>query len=190
MNTVIAIHDAIARRLMALAPAVLPTLARAVFAAVLLMYFWRSAATKLGDGVFGFISPSSGAYIQIFPKAAEAAGYDVSQLGLFHWAVVTAGMWAEFLLPALIVAGLFTRLACLGMIGFVTVQSLTDIYGHGVTGGDLGAWFDGASGALILDQRAFWIVVLLVPVFLGGGPLSADRFLTAQRHNRATTLPT
>lgn len=185
MNALTQIHDAVAQRLTAAAPAVLPTAARVAFAAVLLMYFWRSAVTKLGDGPLGILAPSSGAYIQIFPKAAEAAGYDVSQLGVFHWAVVTAGMWAEFLLPALIVAGLLTRLASLGMIGFVVVQSLTDIFGHGVGGADLGAWFDGAAGALILDQRALWIVVLLAPVFLGAGPLSADRLLAGWHRSTA-----
>ena len=61
------------------------------------------------------------------------------------------------------------------MIGFVVVQSLTDIVGHGVDAATIGAWFDRASGALILDQRAFWVLVLLVRVFKGAGPLSLDR---------------
>ncbi len=43
----------------------------------------------------------------------EAVGYDVSQLGIFHWLVVTAGTLAEFILPLLIVIGLLTRLAAL-----------------------------------------------------------------------------
>lgn len=110
----------------------LPMLARLVFAAVLLFYFWASATTKLGVGFAGFLMPSDGAYIQIFPKTTESFGYDFSQFGLFHWAVATAGTWAEFLLPLLIVVGLFTRLAALGMIGFVALQSVVDVYGHGV----------------------------------------------------------
>ena len=61
------------------------------------------------------------------------------------------------------------------MIGFVVVQSLTDIVGHGADAATIGAWFDRASGALILDQRAFWVLVLLVRVFKGAGPLSLDR---------------
>ena len=127
----------------------------------------------------GFLFPSDGAYIQIFPKAVEAAGYDFSQLGTFHWAVVLAGTWAEFLLPLAIVLGLFTRLAALGMIGFVTVQTLTDLYGHGGIAheGTLGAWFDRFPDAIVLDQRAFWVFVLLYLVFRGGGPLSVDRLL-------------
>ena len=110
--------------------AALPILARFAFAASLALYYWASALTKVGDGLFGLFQPSLGAYAQIFPRAMEAAGYDASQLGLFHWAVVVAGTLAEFLLPALIVVGLLTRLAALGMIGFVVLQSLTDIVGH------------------------------------------------------------
>lgn len=156
----------------------LPLLARFVFAAVLLMYFWRSGLTKVGDGIFGFLTPSSGAYVQIFPKAMEAVGYDTSQLTLFHWAVVTGGTLAEFILPLLIVIGLLTRLAALGMIGFIIIQSLTDLYGHnGFENGVLGAWFDRLSDGLILDQRALWITCLLILVFKGAGTLSVDRFL-------------
>ncbi len=159
--------------------ALLPLLARLVFVGVLFMYFWNSALTKVGDGVFGILTPSLGAYAQVFPKAMEAVGYDVSQLGIFHWAVVTAGTIAEFVLPLLIAVGLLTRLAALGMIGFITVQSLTDLSGHGGIAheGTLGAWFDGASDALILDQRAFWVLCLLILVFKGAGALSLDRAL-------------
>lgn len=157
----------------------LPLLARLIFAGVLLGYFWNSALTKVGDGIFGFLRPSTGAYAQIFPKAFEAVGYDTSQLGIFHWAVVVAGTWAEFLLPLLIVLGLATRLASLGMIGFVAVQSLTDLYGHGGIehAGTLGAWFDRAPDALILDQRALWVYLLTVLVIRGGGLISLDNLL-------------
>lgn len=148
----------------------LPTAARLVFAGVLFSYFWASAGTKL-DGLF---TPSMGSYAQIFPKAFEAAGYDVGQMGLWHKLVVLAGAWAEYGLPVLIVVGLFTRLAALGMVGFVVVQSLTDIVGHGAAAG---AWFDRASDALILDQRALWMLLFLVLILKGAGPLSVDRLL-------------
>jgi putative oxidoreductase len=168
-----------------LSPWLTPTLARALFAAVLLVYYWNSARTKLGDGVLGFLFPSDGAYIQIFPKAVEAAGYDTSQLGVFHWAVALAGTWAEFILPALIVLGLFTRLAALGMIGFVVVQSWVDITGHGLAAADIGAWFDRDASALILDQRAFWVFVLGYLVLRGAGPISVDTLL--RQSSRAFT---
>lgn len=161
----------------------LTTLARLIFAATLLMYFWASGLTKLGDGLFGVFQPSVGAYAQVFPRAMEAVVYDTSQLKMFHWAVVVAGTMAEFILPALIVLGLFTRLAALGMIGFVVVQSMTDLIGHGgfEHPETLGAWFDRIPDSAILDQRAFWIFVLIVLVVKGAGPLSLDRLMTGGR---------
>jgi putative oxidoreductase len=177
MNTLVAAHGAVFSRIEALAPALVPTLARLIFAGVLFVYYWNSALTKVGDGIFGLFRPSSGAYIQIFPRTVEAAGYDFSQLGVFHWAVVVAGTWAEFLLPVLIVLGLFTRVAALGMIGFVAVQSWVDITGHGLGAADIGRWLDGNPSSLIADQRAFWVFLLLVLVLRGAGPLSVDRLL-------------
>lgn len=174
MNALIALHN---RLFAALEPAssfLLPTLARLVFAGVLLGYFWASAKTKLGDGIF---SVSDGAYAQIFPKAFEAAGYDAGQLGLWQGLVVTAGTYAEFLLPLLIVIGLLTRLSAIGMICFIVVQSLTDIYGHGASGETIGRWFDRAPDALILDQRAFWVLLLAILVIKGAGVFSVDRAL-------------
>lgn len=177
MNILILQYKRVAAGLDAASPLLLSTAARLVFSAVLLFYFWASATTKLGPGVIGFLMPSNGAYIQIFPQTTEGFGYDFSQFGAFHWLVVTAGTWAEFVLPLLIVLGLFTRLAALGMIGFVALQSIVDVYGHGVSGDTLGAVFDSASGALIWDQRVLWVFVLLVLVMKGGGALSLDRVL-------------
>lgn len=157
----------------------LPTAARLIFAAVLCGYFWASAVTKL-DGLF---TPSTGAYAQIFPRAFEAVGYDAGQMGLWQWLVVMAGSYAEVILPPLIVLGLLTRLAALGMAGFVTVQSLTDILGHGAAPG---LWFDRASDALILDQRAFWMLLFLVLILKGAGPISADHLLRERLSRLAT----
>lgn len=155
----------------------LPTLARLVFAGVLLAYFWASGLTKLGPGLLGLFQPSVGAFAQIFPRAMESAGYDISQFGLWHKLVVLAGTWAEFLLPLLILLGLMTRLAALGMIGFVLVQTLTDLVGHGALAHPetLGAWFDRIPDSPIMDQRALWLLVLMVLVIKGAGPLSLDR---------------
>lgn len=177
MNT--AALSRMARPINRLGDEALPLLARFTFAAVLLLYYWNSGLTKLGDGILGVFSPSLGAYAQIFPKAMEAVGYDVSQLGIFHWAVVVAGTIAEFVLPLLIIVGLLTRFAALGMIGFIAMQSLTDLYGHGgiAHDGTLGAWFDRLPDALILDQRAFWVLCMLILVFKGAGTLSLDRGL-------------
>lgn len=176
MTALTRMHDAVFGPI-ARAEWLLPTLARLIFAGVLLMYFIVSGLTKVGDGALGWLYPSDGGYIQIFPKAVEAAGYDTSQLSTFHWLVAVAGTWAEFLLPVLIVLGLLTRIAALGMIAFVVVQSLTDLYGHGgiAHAETVGAWFDRFPSHLILDQRAFWVFLLLVLVVKGAGPISLDR---------------
>jgi putative oxidoreductase len=128
-------------------------LAQALFAASLFLYFWASGLTKLG--------------------------YDPSQLVLWQHAVVLAGTWAEFILPVCITLGIFTRLTALGMIGFIAVQSLTDFYGHGGIShpATLGAWFDKVPDGVILDQRAFWVFLLLVLVLKGAGAISLDRVL-------------
>jgi putative oxidoreductase len=180
MKTLISAHTALFAWVEGMAPAVIPTLARLVFAGVLFLYYWKSATAKLGEGIGGLFRPDFGAYGSITPRAFEAAGYDVSQVGLWDHAVVLAGTWAEIVLPVLIVLGLLTRLAALGMIGVVIVQSYVDIVGHGVSGADIGSWFDRASNALILDQRAFWVFLLLVLVFRGAGPLSVDRLLAGR----------
>lgn len=180
MNRLISLHDSAFCRLDKASGIILPSLARLVFAGVLLIYFWNSALTKVGDGILGIVKPSLGAYAQIFPRQMEAVGYDVSQLNSFHWLVVTAGTLAEFILPLLIVIGLLTRLAALGMIGFIIVQSLTDIVGHHADAATIGSWFDRASDALIADQRALWILLLLILVIKGAGSLSVDRILKDQ----------
>ena len=169
------LNNTIFSRIEALLP-LLPLLARGVFATSLLIYFWTAGVTKLGPGVFGFLSPAPGAYIQILPRAMELINYDPDQLNTWHHILVLFGTWAEFVLPALIVLGLATRVAALGMIGFITIQSLTDLYGHGgiTQPATLGAWFDKLPDGLILDQRAFWIFTLLVLVLKGGGILSLD----------------
>ena len=71
---------------------------------------------------------------------------------------------AALVLPLLLVLGLFTRLAALAMAGFVVVQSLTDVIGHMAEPDTIGAWFDRSSDALILDQRAFWLLLLITLV--------------------------
>jgi len=175
MTGLLAIYTRATGRLAAL-DGLLPTLARAIFGAVLAGYFWASALTKFESFPFGL---STGAFAQIYPKQFEALDYDASLIGLLPYLVTLAGAYAEFLLPALILLGLATRLAALGMIGFIAGQSLTDSYGHMVGPKGLGAWFDRIADAPILDQRALWVLLLLILVVKGAGPLSLDR-LTRQ----------
>lgn len=169
-----------------LGPVLMPTLARLVFAAVLFLYFWNSAKTKVGDG--GLFSIDFGAYTQILPRVIEAVSYDPSQIGIVGRTIVLFGTYAEFVLPVLIILGLFTRFAALGMIGFVIVQSYVDIVGHGVDATTIGAWFDRLPNAAILDQRAFWVLALLILVIRGAGPLSLDALLVRLRGGSEQSL--
>lgn len=176
MNTLISFHNNLFQKLeTTLESWFLPTLARFTFAATLLIYFWNSARLKIGEGFFGFLDISR-AYGQIFPKAFEQAGYDDEAMSVFQWLVALAGTWAEFVLPLLIVIGLLTRLAAIGMIGFIIVQSITDIFGHDAE--KYGAWFDRLSDGVIMDQRLFWVTVLMTLVMRGAGPVSVDRVLS------------
>lgn len=174
MNLLITLHARIFGALETyLAPALLPSLARLLFMGVLFMYYWNAGLTKTGEGVMGLFQLSPGAYIQILPRAVEAAGYDPMALGALARGTVLVGTWTEFVLPILLAVGLFTRLAALGMIGFVLVQTWVDVTGHGAV---LGMWFDRHADGLI-DVRALWIFPLLVLVLRGGGPISVDALL-------------
>ncbi len=144
----------------------LPTLARVVFSLVFLVYFLNSAGTKIDGSIF---SPSAGAFGQILPKAAEAVLYDVTQLTLFQRLVIFGGTVAEYVLPVLIVLGLMTRLAAVGLIGFTLVQTIVDVTGHGVA---LGKWLNNAPE--LIDERTLWVFLFAVMVVKGAGPISVD----------------
>lgn len=178
MNLIYRLEDAVVGPIgRALNGAAIATLARFTFLATLAFWFWSSATTKLGPGIGGIFSPSVGAYAQILPKQMEAAGFDPSQLGLLAKIIVIAGTWGEFIIPALIVVGLFTRASALAMIVFILVLSFVDITGHGADAVTIGNWFDRIPDSKIMDQRLFWIFLLLVMIVRGGGPLSLDALL-------------
>jgi putative oxidoreductase len=147
-------------------------LARLAFAAVLLMYFLNSAFTKF-DG--SLINIADAAYFQIVPPVVEAAGYDASAVAFFPWGLlVYAGSYGEIILPLLIVFGLFTRIAAIGMTVFIMVQSYVDINFHHVDAATVGSWFDNISGAAILDQRALWALLFGYLLLKGAGKVSLD----------------
>lgn len=149
-------------------------LARLVFLAVLVPYYLNSALTKFS----GPFSIADGAYYQIALPAVDAAGGDVSAVSFFPWGLmVFLGSYGEIILPLLIVVGLFTRIAALGMIGFVAVQTLTDILVHNVDATTIGALFDRFPDSVILDQRLLWIFPLAYLAVKGAGILSLDKLL-------------
>lgn len=176
-------YKTLVRRLEAmLAPWLLGLAARLVFLAVLLPYYLNSALTKF-DGLFRI---SDSAYYQIALPAVEAAGGDVSAVSFLPWgAMVFFGSYGELILPVLIVIGLFTRIAALGMIGFIAVQTLTDIYVHNVEATTIGVLFDRFPDSVIADQRLLWLYPLIYLAVKGAGLVSLDKLLCrhwASRH--------
>jgi len=179
MQFILNLHDRIFISINAfLAPWFLTTAARFSFTSVTLLFFWNSGKTKIGDSIF---SPSFGAYAQIFPKKFESLGYDESLMSGLDTLVVLLGTYAEFILPTMIALGLLTRLASLGMIGFIGMMSIVDVYGHNADATTIGAMFDRLPYGLIMDQRLLWVFLLLVLIVKGGGPISLDYILTKFR---------
>ena len=157
-------------------------MARFAFAGILWGYFLNSAKTKVGEGLIGFFSIEPSAYYQIALPAVEAAGGDVGAVPFFPWGlIVFLGTYAEFILPLLIVIGLFSRIAALGMIAFIAVQTLVDITVHQVGAETIGALFDRFPDSVIADQRLLWIVPLTVIALKGPGLLSIDAMLKKSR---------
>ncbi|MFK7792724.1 MAG: DoxX family protein [Devosiaceae bacterium] len=148
--------------------------ARFVFLATIFGYYWNAALTKIDGSIFEL---STGAYAQIIPPVIEAVGYNKSEVALPWTALVYAGTYAEFVLPVLLVIGLFGRLAALGMIGFVIVQSYVDMTFHGVDAETAGAWFDRFPDSIIFDQRLLWAFPLIYLVLKGPGLFSVDGLL-------------
>jgi putative oxidoreductase len=174
----------------ALEPWLLGLTARLIFAAVLFGYYWSSALTKIEAGLFGWLQVRDAAYWQMLPPVVEAYGYDVSAVPTFPWGLIVAlGTYAEFLLPALIVAGLATRIAAVGMIVFVLVQSYVDVAFHGVDAATLGALFDRHPGSAILDQRALWLFLLGYLAVKGAGLVSFDALLRRRIGEARHTAP-
>lgn len=184
ITTIVALHDrvfeAVQERLDSWFPGLL---ARLVFAAVLLVYFLNSSSKKFGHGFPGLFTVSDNAYFQILPTVVEHYSYDASQIPFFPYHIIVyLGAYAELLLPILIVLGLFTRLAALGMIAFVFVQSYVDIFFLKAGPQAIGAYFDHLSDSTILDQRALWVFLLAFLVIRGPGRVSLD-YLLHRRFN-------
>lgn len=149
--------------------------ARLIFAAVLLQFFLNSAMTKIGGNFLNIFTPTAGAYAQMFPKLMEQVSYDTSQIAYFPYGlIVLVGTLGEFILPVLVVLGLFTRAASLGMIIFIGVMTYVDITGHGLDAKSIGAFFDGDPYGIVSDDRLLWVFLLLVPMLKGPGVISLD----------------
>lgn len=180
-RTAVSIHNAIFDGLQAaLQDWFLGLTMRLAWCSALLIYFWNSAYLKVinarsgPQGPLDYLTVEDNALIQMAPKAFEAAGYDASQLGVHYWLMAYGGTYAEFILPLLILIGLFTRLASVGMIGFILVMTWVDLTGHSVDQSTIGAVFDRVQDSAILDQRLLWLLPLVYLTVRGGGLVSLD----------------
>ena len=149
--------------------------ARLMFSSVLFLYFINSAMTKVGSGFPGSLIVEGNTYAQMFPKLFESVGYDASKIAFVPYGIIAyAGTYAEFILPILILLGLFTRAAALGFMGFLAVMTYTDITGHDAK---VGQFFDRFQDAAIADQRLLWLFPLVYLLIRGPGAISLDAVL-------------
>ncbi|MEL6978725.1 MAG: hypothetical protein AAGM38_08625 [Pseudomonadota bacterium] len=166
--------------------------ARLIFASVLLFFFWNSAflkviapdfspeaiqAQQMGrlvpTGPLDYLTVEPSAYSVIAPQAVEAVGGDLSKLDLVTTLIVHAGAYGEFILPGLIVLGLFTRIASVGMIIFIGVMTWVDAQRSPEEWNTL-LLFDNNADALLMDQRLLWLFLLLYLAIRGAGAISLD----------------
>ena len=121
--------------------------------AVLGGIFWRSGQTKVAEGTWFQLTDTT---YELF--RTEYAGVPLPA----ELAAVMANT-AEHVLPALLLAGLFTRGAALGLLGMtMTIQIF--VYPD--------AWW---------PEHSLWAALAAVLILRGGGLFSADALLTRGR---------
>ncbi len=118
---------------------------------VLAGIFWRSGRTKVEEGSLLTISENT------FYQFDDAPFNQVPVLPPEFAAHMTT--YAEHLLPALLIAGLFTRLSALALLGMTLVIQLF-VFPE--------AWW---------QVHSLWVALALVLIVRGGGVLSIDRLL-------------
>lgn len=152
--------------------------ARLAFSSVLLLYFLNAAQLKVGSGFPGMFIPKGGAYAQMFPVLAKSVRYNVDKIDVFPYQVIVfVGTYMEFILPVLILLGLFTRAASLAFIVFIGVMTYVDITAHKVGAETIGMVFDRVNNSAIADQRLLWLVPLFYLMLKGAGAISLDAIL-------------
>lgn len=115
--------------------------------------FWRSGQTKVEEGTWFTLTDATR---ELF--ASEYAGVPLPP----ELAAPLANA-AEHVLPALLLAGLFTRGAALGLLGMTMVIQIF-VYPD--------AWW---------GEHSLWVALALVLAVRGGGLFSADALLTGKR---------
>ena len=151
--------------------------ARFAIFSVVGLYYMGSAWGSLNGSLLNLFSIDDGAYVAMLPSVMERYEYDASAMPFVYDVFVWAGVLAELLLPLLILVGLFTRIAVVGLIVVVAVQSYVDVALHGLDDASVGAAFDAVPGAIIWDQRLLWVALLAILALRGPGLISVDALL-------------
>ena len=150
MKRLLATYD----RLVTLVSARLPESLMLLFMRVVLAgIFWRSGQTKIAEGTWFTISDNAYALFE-----TEYSGVPLPS----HLAAVMATC-AEHLLPVLLVIGLFTRAAALGLLAMTMVIQIF-VYPD--------AWW---------TEHSLWVAMQLALVVRGAGLFSLDSLFAARR---------
>ncbi len=150
IGTVLTRYDAITARLSgALPESLVLGLVRVVLAGV----FWRSGRTKVEEGSWFQLSDTT---YELF--RTEYAGVPLPP----EFAAVMATT-AEHILPALLLAGLFTRVSALGLLGMTLVIQFF-VYPD--------AWW---------GEHSLWTALALILIVRGAGRFSLDAMLMRGR---------
>ncbi|TFL17507.1 hypothetical protein [Jannaschia formosa] len=164
-----------------LTPAVMATLTRLGFAAVLLPWFLIGGLTKIAGSTLS-VGPPAG----IWPLSLGAYHTFLPEV-MMRGAVPTAGQHAfvlamtlsELVLPLLVVIGAFGRVFAVLLIAHIWIAGLAT--GHLPGGGNV---FDASPFDPGPDRVVLWSIVLLHVVAYGVGPLSLDRLIDRLRRGR------
>lgn len=147
LATPLRLYDAAAARLSGAIPEGLALLLTRV---ALGGVFWRSGQTKVEDGTFFKVTDAT---VELF--RTEYAGVPLLPPEL----AAPMANAAEHILPALLLAGLFSRFAALGLIGMTLVIQVF-VYPD--------AWW---------PEHSLWMAMALMLVVRGGGRFSLDALL-------------
>ncbi len=150
VSAVLTRYDAITMRLSGALP---ESLVLAFVRVVLAGVFWRSGRTKVTEG----------SWFQLSDTTYELFRTEYAAVPLPPELAAVMATTAEHLLPALLVAGLFTRVSALGLVGMTMVIQLF-VYPD--------AWW---------PEHSLWTAMALILIVRGGGQFSLDAVLTRAR---------
>ena len=150
VSAVLTRYDAITMRLSGALP---ESLVLAFVRVVLAGVFWRSGRTKVTEG----------SWFQLSDTTYELFRTEYAAVPLPPELAAVMATTAEHLLPALLVAGLLSRVSALGLVGMTMVIQLF-VYPD--------AWW---------PEHSLWTAMALILIVRGGGQFSLDAVLTSAR---------